>query len=317
MDEENGFDSKIKNMRRSLIIRTVLTVLLVIAILYTIILSSLAGRGAGPFKNPRGFTSVPAFATCLMPAGYYYFIWVLVDFALLFIVIYAIVMVAQKFVLGSGKRQCGALPFSFLITLFISLNLNTGWLFAEDNLNASWSFIVSLFLLVSNCIALAYATFNFSTFGKCLHQESIMDFWMGIGVLNAMAVYTTWSLVQFLESFTVFLSFEIKHDMYKVCTGMIILLHLLIILWFIIENTWLTYTFNTIILHYGVLVWYVATLYPRQIQNSNSVMNGLLISNVVLAVLALFFRLVILYSRNKDNRLYKVNTLATTIVEEN
>lgn len=67
-------------------------------------------------------------------------------------------MVAQKFVLGPGKRQFGALPYSFMITLFISLNLNTGWLFAEDSLNASWSFIVSMLLLISNCIALAYAT---------------------------------------------------------------------------------------------------------------------------------------------------------------
>ncbi|MPC17711.1 hypothetical protein E2C01_010576 [Portunus trituberculatus] len=217
-------------------------------------------------------------------------------------------MVVQKFILGPGKRHCGALPFSFLIMLFISLNLNTGWLFAVDQLNATWSFVVSMFLFISNCIALTYAAVNFSIFGKSLHQESNVDFWMGIGVLNAMAVYTTGSLVGFLESFTIFLSHEMKHDMYKVCTGIIILLHLLVILWFIIENTWLTYTFNTIVLHYGVLVWYVATMYPKQILQSTSAMNGLLISNVVVAVLALFFRIIILYSRNKHNKLYKMST---------
>ena len=70
----------------------------------------------------------------------------------------AIVMVVQEVVLGEG--QCAALPLCFLLVLIISLNFNTGWLFAEDDLNASWSFIVSLLLLISNCIALVYAAYK-------------------------------------------------------------------------------------------------------------------------------------------------------------
>ena len=44
--------------------------------------------------------------------------------------------------------------------------------------------------------------------------------------------------------------FQVNMDMYKVCTGMLIILQLFLVLWFIIENTALTRCFNIILLHY-------------------------------------------------------------------
>ena len=51
---------------------------------------------------------------------------------------------------------------------------------------------------------------SFSVCGHDLHRDSVMNFWMAIGVLNAMAVYATWSFVQLYKSFTVFLVFEVN-----------------------------------------------------------------------------------------------------------
>lgn len=74
---------------------------------------------------------------------------------------------------------------------------------------------------------------------------------------------------------------------------------------------------NIIYLYFSVLLWFGAALYPKQILQASGAMNGLLTSNLVLAVLTLFFRLVILYSKNKGNKSYKVDTPVTTVVEEN
>lgn len=317
MANSGAFLDMIRNTGKGLCLRMLLTVLVIAGFLYTVVLTALSTYGSKPFENEKGFYGVTDLETCLMPASYYYFIRIFVGFALFFMTVFAIVMVVQKFVLGQNEKHCGALPLSFMAVLIVSLNLNTGWLFVEDDLNAIGSFVLILLLFISNCIAICYASYNFTCCGSFLYQDAIMDFWMGIIVLNCMAIYAAWSLVQFCLSFTVLLIHEGKYDTDSVCLGVLITLQLLLIIWFIIENSVLASFLNPVVAHYVVLVWYIATLYPSQVSRADSVMRGLLITSLVVEVIGLFLRLVITFKRNTGNKIYGTMTPSTAPTEDN
>lgn len=51
---------------------------------------------------------------------------------------------------------------------------------------------------------------SFGSCAKSLYGSSISEFWINVVVLNFLAVYVAWSLIEFILSLTIFMTFEVS-----------------------------------------------------------------------------------------------------------
>ncbi|XP_050700549.1 uncharacterized protein LOC126987547 isoform X2 [Eriocheir sinensis] len=302
------------NVFGGLRLRVVLTVLVKTCTFCLVVLGLLAYQGAGPFQHGRGSDNVP-FLACLRPARHYHLVLIPLYCGLLFAGFYAVAMVVVK-VKGTGGRHRGVVPSSFLLVLVVSLSLNVGLLFAEDRRNASASLALSLLLSLSNSVALCFLAVSFWSSAKTIYRESIADFWLNVAVLNIMATYVAWSLIQFIISLGVFLTLEKKMNEHDVCSGELIVFIVLLLAWSLFENSALSHCCNTIIMHYLVLMYFLVMVIARQSGSPDQMLQILSISSLVVTLLLLAVRLAFLVRMNRGSNLCGSRTQETPQLEE-
>ncbi|XP_066981153.1 uncharacterized protein [Macrobrachium rosenbergii] len=255
--------------------RIFVTVLLTATLIYTITLNGLAGPGVGPFKQSTGNVS-DKFFTCITPAGFTFSIWSIIYISLVLIIIYAITLLFRK-VEDEPAWGAGGAISAFMLTLFVNLNLNVGWLSDKD------------------CFARAASS---------LLTKSKLDFWCGILSINGMGFYVTWTILAALLNLTIFFKYEIELDGNGICLGVLIFLLVVLIAWFILENSLLRMFSNPLVTHYAVVIWAMAGMHSKQKNIASGEVVALIITNMTAAAVMLVARIGFLIYRNRINKLY-------------
>lgn len=294
--------------------RIFVTVLLTATLIYTITLNGLAGPGVGPFKQSTGNVS-DKFFTCITPAGFTFSIWSIIYISLVLIIIYAITLLFRKVEDEPAWGAGGAISVPFMLTLFVNLNLNVGWLFAWDALNATGSAIILLLIALTNVTAICLSAYSFARAASSLLTKSKLDFWCGILSINGMGFYVTWTILAALLNLTIFFKYEIELDGNGICLGVLIFLLVVLIAWFILENSLLRMFSNPLVTHYAVVIWAMAGMHSKQKNIASGEVVALIITNMTAAAVMLVARIGFLIYRNRINKLYCEPTIEDTRVK--
>ncbi|KAK3873710.1 hypothetical protein Pcinc_021298 [Petrolisthes cinctipes] len=285
--------------------RIIITLLLFIVLTITLVFNGLAGPGSPPFSHSTGNVS-DVYFTCITPAGYTFIIWGIIYFCLVLIALYAVALLVLKVEGDPVYELGGAVSIQFMCTLIINFLFNIGWLFAWDDFNPTASFILLLFVAITNVLALVIAAYGFSDRAEILFEKSKRLFWANILVINGLAIYVVWTIIATLLNFTIFLSYGENLVLNNVCVGVLSFLLVACIVWFIVENTLLIRGANPLLAQYLVLVWSITGVYVEQL-NEETASNEVLALEVTIlsvGVLMTIFRILILTYRNRDNGIY-------------
>lgn len=292
------------SLRSGKIGRIVVTSLLAVVLVYTLVLNGLAGPGLPPFTQSTGNISDYLF-TCVTPAGYTFSIWGVIYFGLVAIVIYALSLLFRKVGQDEAWKLGGSVSVPFMIVFLINLNLNVAWLFAWDAVNATGSAILLLLIAITNAIAISLSSLSFGRVASDLYQNSRLDFWAGVCVLNGYDIYDTWTTLASLINLTAFFMYETDIDGNSVCIGVLIFVLVAYSGYFILENTVLAFWGNPCFTHYLVLLWAVVGIHAEQKDKASTEVVGLLITLIVASSLMFIARMIILFFRNRKNTFYK------------
>ncbi|XP_068250481.1 uncharacterized protein [Palaemon carinicauda] len=283
--------------------RVFVTLLLTATMIYTITLNGLAGPGIGPFKQSTGNVS-DLFFTCITPAGFTFAIWSVIYICLVLILIYAITLLFREVEDDRAWKAGGAISIPFMLMLVVNFNLNVGWLFAWDAVNATGSAILLLLIALTNTIAIAFMEHSFAQAASSLYTISKLDFWCGILSINGMGFYVAWTILASLVNLTILFQYEIELEGNGVCLGVLIFLLVALLIWFVLENSLLKMFSNPLITHYLVVIWAMTGIYSEQKELASGEVVALLITNLTVASVMLLARIGFLIYRNRINKLY-------------
>ncbi|XP_042890055.1 uncharacterized protein LOC122264992 isoform X2 [Penaeus japonicus] len=284
--------------------RIVVTSLLAVVLVYTLVFNGLAGPGLPPFTQSTGNISDLLF-TCVTPAGYTFSIWGVIYFALVAILIYAISLLFRKVGDDDAWKLGGSVSIPFMIVFIINLNLNVGWLFAWDAVNATGSAILLLLIAITNAIAISLSSVSFGKVASDLYQNSKLDFWAGVCVLNGYDIYDTWTTLAALINLTAFFTYETDVNGNSVCIGVLVFVLVAYSGYFILENTFLAFWGNPCFTHYIVLLWAMIGIHTEQKDKASTEVIALIITLIAASAVMLVARLIILVLRNRKNTFYK------------
>lgn len=139
---------------------------------------------------------------------------------------------------------------------------------------------------------------------QAITSENKGDVWAHrILIQNGILFYLTWTYVALLLSFSIVLNKELDVSDQSASLASLIILAILAIVYFIVENfvfnIYLEFTFT----HYVALIWALSGVFANS-WGVNDAVGGLTLALLIVVVLMLIARIVILVMRNRRRESY-------------
>jgi len=225
--------------------------------------NGLAGSGAGIslgiFNNNVGNLS-DMYHVDITPSGWAFSIWSLIYIWLTVTFIWYIVTIFISNSYGPVYlNPCIASPL-YCLVLTLNLLLNLTWIFVWDNQLLVAASVVLILIAVTNVAQMAIVARNIAMENHALKEEQTKTYWTYVILsLNGPAIYTTWTVIASMLNLTIALRYsdmtDSNPDMITCTRISLSILLVLLIVWFVLENTVLDKTVRFIVTPYLVVIW--------------------------------------------------------------
>lgn len=156
-------------------------------------------------------------------------------------------------------NPCIASPL-YCLVLTLNLLLNLTWIFVWDNQLLVAASVVLILIAVTNVAQMAIVARNIAMENHALKEEQTKTYWTYVILsLNGPAIYTTWTVIASMLNLTIALRYsdmtDSNPDMITCTRISLSILLVLLIVWFVLENTVLDKTVRFIVTPYLVVIW--------------------------------------------------------------
>lgn len=268
---------------------------LLVAFIITLLINGLAGsvgKESGLVEYAVGELS-DIYFTYITPAGWAFAIWSLIYIWLAILLIFYIVTIFKSNDFGKVYLNPEVANFTYRAIFIANLSLNASWIILWGNKYLLASCIVLFLIAITNVIILGIFSFNIATDNHRLKSEQPKLFWSYVVLgQNCHGTYTAWTLIASCISLTTELRYGgAALNLESASLIGLSLLLVMVVIWFVLENTVLDRYVRFLITPYLVVIWAcIATVTEhRQTAEVPEVIQwyviGILIVAIVLAVL--------------------------------
>nr|XP_046227984.1 uncharacterized protein si:ch211-161h7.5 [Scatophagus argus] len=278
----------------SLMIAVVLALLFFIV---TMVFSALAAPGIYPFLESTSNIS-EEFVTQITPSGWTFTIWT---------IIYIFLASVLAFVFTGIFRNPAILPHGFFVTLCLNLSLNTAWLFLWDRRLMPAALVFLILIAFTNYIVIFFSCHGLHIYGAWLDKYHKVDLWLHrVLVQNGVAIYATWTTIASLVNLTIVLISNANMSQTDAATLTLSILTVVLLVWFVLENSVLDKHVRYILIIYPVVIWTLTGIFTKNYDTAAPTRNNIFTAALLAAACALFVaRVVLVIWRNIKNPLYK------------
>ncbi|XP_028289338.1 uncharacterized protein LOC114453585 [Parambassis ranga] len=247
------------------------------------------------------------FDTQLTPSGWTFNIWSVIYVWLTAMIIYIVAGLCRKN--GYGYVYCSpaVLPYGFFISWCLNLCFNIGWLLVWDRGLMIPALVFLILVICTNYTMICFICHGLHIYGAWLKKYHKADLWLlRVVVQNGVMIYTTWTTIATLINLTIVLTYEAKVSATDAATISYSILAVLLLVWFVLENSVLDKHVRYICITYPVMIWALSGNLDKNYDDKSPSRNGIFIA-VLLALASVLFvtRLILVLWRHVKQPLYE------------
>ncbi|XP_026794068.3 uncharacterized protein si:ch211-161h7.5 [Pangasianodon hypophthalmus] len=236
------------------IARIATIVVSVVVYIAGITLNILSARGTGPFLMTTGNIS-DTYNTQITPSGWTFSIWGVIYFWLTAMLIYIVSTIFRRNAFGPMYCNHSVLPYGFFISWILNILFNISWLLLWDREVMIAALIMLALVAFTNYTMIFFSCRGLKEYGAWLNKYHNKDLWcIRILVQNGLAVYTTWTSIATLINLTIVVSYDAGMSKSGAATLSLSLLLVEVIVWFVLENSFLDKHVRYILTVYPVII---------------------------------------------------------------
>ncbi|KAJ0022909.1 hypothetical protein NQD34_015043, partial [Periophthalmus magnuspinnatus] len=260
----------------------------------------------GPYTTTTANVSA-VFDTQITPSGWTFNIWSLIYVWLTALVIYIVTGLCRKN--GYGYVYCSpsVLPYGFFVSWCLNLGFNIGWLIVWDQGNMIVALVFLVLVICTNYSMIFFICHGLHVYGPWLKKHHKADLWCyRIIVQNGVMIYTTWTTIATLINLAIVLTYEANMNQTDAGTISYSILCVVLLSWFVLENTVLDKHVRYILIVYPVVIWALSGNLDKNYIPESPNRNGIFIV-VLLALACVIFvtRIGLVIWRHKKQPLYR------------
>ncbi|XP_064406390.1 uncharacterized protein LOC135351337 [Halichondria panicea] len=240
--------------QRSVVYKITETGALVISTLVLLATFAINGLSSVPNHQKYGFKYTIAnvssmFYTQITPAGYTFAIWGVIYLCQIAWIVYGWTFMCRKSAVNTIS------PFTYIAYAVANLT-NIAWIYVWDNLYIKVAAGVLFLSAISLYISLGSAAYYLYTQTSTLSKNDPKDLHTTrILVLNSLAIYMTWVTIASLIGLTTVLQYFTSIGAVAAGTTSLSILAVIVLVYFILENTILDRYLRYVGIVYPVLIW--------------------------------------------------------------
>ncbi|GLD54731.1 uncharacterized protein AKAME5_000731100 [Lates japonicus] len=263
-------------------------VMALIFFIITMVFTALAGTGIYPFLSSTANIS-DEFVTQITPSGWTFTIWSIIYTFMALVLLYLLSGIFRKNAYGYVYCSPPVLPLGFFVAWCLNLGLNTGWLLLWDRRFMSAALAFLILIALTNYAVIFFSCYGLHNYGAWLNKYHKVDLWLHcVLVQNGVMIYTTWTTIATLINLTIVLTYDVKMSPEDAATISYSVLAVLLLVWFVLENSVLDKHVRYILIIYPVVIWALSGNLDKNYDASSPSRNGIFIV-VLLAVASVLF----------------------------
>lgn len=268
-----------------------LLIAIVLALIFFIIamvFSALAAPGIYPFLYGTGNIS-DEFVTQITPSGWTFAIWSIIYVFLALVLVFSLSGICRKNAYGYVYCSPAVLPHGFFVAWCLNLTLNVAWLFLWDRKFMPAALVFLILIAFTNYTLIFFSCYGLHNYGAWLNKYHKVDLWLHrVVVQNGIAIYATWTTIASLVNLTITLVYDADVSSTDAATVSLSLLTVVLIGWFILENTILDKYVRFILTIYPSVIWALTGVFTGNYNAAAPTRNNVFIA-VLLAVACVVF----------------------------
>ncbi|XP_034042585.1 uncharacterized protein si:ch211-161h7.5 [Thalassophryne amazonica] len=259
-----------------------------------VVFNALAGTGVYPFLESTGNISY-AFSTEITPSGWTFSIWPVIYVWLVLLLVFTISGFCRKNAYGYVYCSPPVLSHGFFVTWCFNLSCNVGWLFLWDRRLMPATLAFLLLIASTNYIMIFFSCHGLHIYGAWINKYHKVDLWLHrVLVQNGVAIYATWTTIASLLNLTIVLTNNVKVSPTNAATISLSILAIVLILWFILENSILDKLVRYILIIYPVVIWALSGVLTQNYDTGSPGQNDIFVAGLLATACALFVTRVVL-----------------------
>uniref|UniRef100_UPI0037E98F4D uncharacterized protein n=1 Tax=Semicossyphus pulcher TaxID=241346 RepID=UPI0037E98F4D len=286
-----------------------LLIAIVLALLFFIItmaFTALAGPGIYPFLASTGNIS-DDFVTQITPSGWTFTIWSIIYTFLALVSAYVFSGIFRKNAYGYVYCSPAVLPHGFFMAWCLNLSLNIAWLFLWDRRLMAAALVFLILIALTNYIIIFFSCHGLHSYGAWLNKYHKADLWLHrVLVQNGVAIYATWTTIAALVNLTIVLVNDANMSQSDAAIVSLSVLTVVLLVWFILENSVLDKHVRYILTIYPVVIWAVTGVFTKNyVAELPTRSNIFIVSLLAMACFLFVARIVLVASRHVKKPLYQ------------
>ncbi|XP_075994137.1 uncharacterized protein LOC142988768 [Genypterus blacodes] len=278
----------------------------VLGFVISLIFNGLSVVGLGPYSTTTANVSAE-FDTQITPSGWTFNIWSVIYVWLTAMVVYILSLLCRKN--GYGYVYCSpsVLPYGFFICWCINLCFNIGWLLVWDRGLMIPALVFLILVICTNYAMIAFTCHGLHIYGPWLEKYHKAELWLiRVLVQNGVTIYATWTTIATLINLTIVLTYNANMSPTDAATIAYSVLSVVLLVWFMLENSVLDKHVRYILTVYPVVIWALTGNLDKNFDAESPSRNGIFIV-ALLAVASLLFvaRIFLVIWRHIKLPLYK------------
>ncbi|KAM6900672.1 uncharacterized protein FYW49_017188 [Xenentodon cancila] len=268
--------------------------LALIVYIITMVFSALAAAGIYPFLTSTGNIS-DAFVTEITPSGWTFAIWSIIYIFLALVLVYTLSGICRKNAYGYVYCSPAVLPYGFFVSWCLNLTLNIGWLFLWDRKFMPAALVFLILIVLTNYAVIFFSCYGLKNYGAWLNKYHKNHLWLHrVLVQNGVAIYATWTTIASLLNLDVVLIYDINTSKTDASTISLSVLIVVLIVWFILENSILDKHVRFILTIYPVVIWALTGVFTKNFNAAAPTRNNIFIAALLSIACVLFATRVLL-----------------------
>ncbi|CAJ1082134.1 uncharacterized protein LOC117829331 [Xyrichtys novacula] len=248
-----------------------------ICFIVTMAFSALAASGKPPFVTTTGNIS-DEFVTEITPSGWTFAIWGIIYFFLAAVMVYVFSGIFRKNSYGYVYCSPAVLPYGFFIFWCLNMILNLSWLLVWDRSLMAVALVFIIFIVLTNYAMIFFSCHGLSSYGAWLSKYHKVDLWLHrVLVQNGIAIYATWTTIATLVNLTIVLVADAKMSNSDAALLALSLLTVILVVWFILENSVLDKHVRYILSIYPSVIWALTGVFDNNYNTSSPSRNNIFI----------------------------------------
>nr|XP_023011269.2 uncharacterized protein LOC111501677 [Maylandia zebra] len=253
-------------------------VLAVIFYIVTIVLSALAALGKHPFLSTTANIS-DEFVTQITPSGWTFTIWSIIYIFMGSGVLYVFAGIFRKNAYGYVYCSPAVLPHGFFVTFCLNLGVNIGWLLLWDRKYTPAALAFLILIALTNYAVIYFSCHGLHNYGAWLNKYHRTDLLLHhLLIQNGIAIYATWTTIASLLNLTIVLTYDASMSHADGATLALSVLSIVLIAWFILENSILEKYVRFIFSIYPTVIWALTGVFTKNYNTAAPTRNNIFIA---------------------------------------